>query len=93
MVKLVIFLPSVLILKAQEMMKKKNLTRIKNIIKDIKAIGQRGKISIQGKTAPPSMKMIVTVTQERYYSWHLNKMLKTMKMTVKKKEKWILKES
>ena len=74
--------------KVQKVMKKKKLLRKKrNVRKGIKTIFETKKISILKKIVPPLMKMIVTVTQEKCYSWHLKKILKIMKITVKKKEK------
>ena len=74
--------------KVQKVMKKKKLLRNKrNIRKDIKTIFLKRKISTRKNIAPPPMNMIVTMIQEKCYSWHLKKTLKIIKIIVKNKEK------
>ena len=73
-VKLVILLLDALMQKVQKvMMKKKLLRKKRNIRIDIKASFWKRKIPIINKIVPPPMNMIVTVTHERYYSWHVKK--------------------
>ena len=69
------------------MKKKKLLGKKRNTRIDIKASFKKRKIYILKKTVPPLMKMIVAMTQEECYSWHLKKISKIMKITMKKKEK------